>query len=158
MTLTELQLDSVLYVAENMREWDKKEVYAGRWTDDPYDLSADICSIGGVSFVAGHSDEPIAVVGAIPVHPTLWSVFMFATDKFPEIGMSLTKFLKRTYIPGIFNAGALRGECRSMEGHTQAQEWLECLGAVREATLPMVGKNGETFHIYGFTRSCPRTD
>ena len=35
-----------------------------------------------------------------------------------------------------------------MEGHTQAQDWLEVIGARRECTLSRFGREGEDFHVY----------
>ena len=160
MKLTDLSLDAVLYVAENMRKADKEEIYCGRWTDSPYDLSEDIVRLGGVSFVAWKDEEPIAVIGSSPVTPTLWSAIMFATDRLPEIGLPLTKLVKRFMIPSIFSkeVGALRSECRSMVTHTEAHRWLESVGFKREALLKSVGKSGEDFYLYGFTLDCLQTD
>lgn len=160
MKLTELSADAVLYVAENMRQADKDEIYCGRWTDSPYDLTTDVMSAGGVSMVAWHLDEPVAVIGAVPVSPTLWSVIMFATDKLPEIGLPLTRFLSTTMVNTIFSpgVGGLRAECRSSVVHKEAHRWLELIGFKREALLKAVGKNGEDFYLYGFTNPCLQTD
>lgn len=160
MRLTDLSVDAVLHVAENMRQADKDEIYCGRWTDSPYDLATDVVSAGGVSMVAWSGEDPIAVVGAVPVTPTLWSVLMFATDRLPEIGLPLTRFLKRTMVQTIFSpsVGGLRAECRSAVGHTEAHRWLELIGFKREALLRAVGKNGEDFYLYGFTNPCLQTD
>ena len=48
----------------------------------------------------------------------------------------------------LWEGGAHRLECRSMEGHVEAQRWLETIGATREATLHGYGREGEDFHVY----------
>lgn len=52
----------------------------------------------------------------------------------------------------MWSNGAHRLECRSMDGHTEAQAWLECLGAHREGTLKAYGSGGEDFHCYVWRR------
>lgn len=39
-----------------------------------------------------------------------------------------------------------------MDGHIEAQEWLETLGAKREGTLKRYGRDGEDFHVYVWER------
>src|SRR3546814_8852990 len=67
--------------------------------------------------------------------PGVWSMFMFATNEISNIGLGLTKFVARRMIPGLLDQGAHRLEARSMDGHVDAQSWLETFGAAREATL-----------------------
>jgi len=146
MHLTTVTYDAALHVAANMREWDKKEIYAVRWTDDPKEIARDCAAYGRFGWIAWHGGEPVAVVGAVPVHPGVWSVYMFATDCFRQIAISLTKFVRRVIIPALVDTGAHRAECASMEGHAEAHRWLELLGATREGS-PMMeyGKDGENF-------------
>lgn len=147
MDMIPVNYSDALFVAANMREWDRKEIYATRWNDDPSDIATDCCYMGDFGWVACEP-EPIAVVGAGPMHPGVWGVHMFATDNFSKIAISLTKFVRRVIIPSLAATGAHRAECKSMEGHEDAQKWLEFLGAERESTLAEYGRNGEDFHIY----------
>src|SRR3546814_13479854 len=73
---------------------------------------------------------------------------MFATNEISNIGLGLTKFVARRMIPGLLDQGAHRLEARSMDGHVDAQSWLETFGAAREATLYGYGRGGEDFHVY----------
>lgn len=143
--------NDVLYVAQRMREADRLEVYATRWSDDPEDLVADVLRAGPFSWVCG-LERPIMAIGAVPLCPGVWSVWMFATDDFRQIRLSATRFAKKVMMPALISAGAHRFECRSIDGHVEAQAWLEGLGGRREATHPMAGKDGETFHTYAWTR------
>ncbi len=141
----------VLHVAANMRAADAAEIYATRWNDSPEELAADCMCVGGFCWSAG-LERPIAVIGALPIHPGVWSVFMFATDEFERIGISLTKYVKRVMIPALVQSGAHRAECRSAEGHTVAHRWLESLGAKVESVAREYGRNGEDYRVYVWRR------
>ncbi len=141
-----------LHVATHMRDWDRKEIFATRWNDDVNDLAEDCCMVGSFAWVVYGETEPVALVGAHPVHPGVWGVWMFATDNFHQVSISLTKFVKRVMIPALVKAGAHRAECKSMEGHEEAHKWLEFLGAKRESTLKEFGKDGQDFHTYVWRR------
>lgn len=150
MQLAPLTYEAVLYVAENMREWDKREIYATRWTDDPADLARQCLLVPDFSWIGGVDGEPIAAFGGVPMHPGVWSMWMFATDKFTKIRISLTKMAKRSIIPALVAQGAHRLECFSMEGHDVAHRWLESFGARPERLIPAYGRNRENFICYAW--------
>lgn len=139
----------VLPVAANMREWDKREIYANRWDDDPEGVARDAVAMGqSVGWVAGLDDRPIAAFGCFQMWPGVWSMWLFATDDFRQIRFSMTKLIVRNIIPMLWEAGAHRLQCHSMDGHDDAQDWLKVIGARRESTCPGYGRNGEAFHCY----------
>lgn len=152
MNLSVLSESGLLYVADNMREIDKKEVFATMWGDNPSDLAETIVSKDGFGWIASGNDNlPIAAFGAIACWPGVWQVWMFATDRWPEVAMDVTRFIRRIMIPAIKSTDWIRAECRSIDGHHVAHRWLESLGAKREASLAMFGKGGDTFHVYSWT-------
>ena len=151
MILEAPTFDRLLYIAERMRDWDRREIYAARWTDDPFPLAAECLTYGDFTWIAGR-ERPIAFIGAAPMHPGVWSVLMFATEEFDRIRLSLTKHVIRVMIPALVNVGAHRAECHSLEGHEEAHRWLEALGAKRESVRPGFGKNGEDFVCFSWRR------
>lgn len=151
MDLRPVTYQDALAVASNMRESDRREIFAGRWNDDPEELAADCLCFGSFGWIACEP-HPIAVVGAAPLHPGVWSVYMFAGNDFLKIKLSLTKFVKRVMIPSLVEVGAHRAECHSIDGHVEAHRWLEFLGATRESTRRRFGRNGEDFHCYVWLR------
>ena len=151
MRLAKINHSDLLYVADNMREWDKREVFATRWDDDASELCDAIISGGEFGWIAGQ-DLPVAAFGAIPTWQGNWQVWMFATDRWPEVALGVTRFIKKVMIPALEESGCHRAECRSMEGHDVAHRWLESLGAYKESELPHYGRNGETFYLYRWTR------
>ena len=149
------QPDMVHAVAANMREWDRREIFATRTNDSPALLAEEALACGPISWVAGRGDDPIAAFGCAPMWRGVWSMWLFATDDFGQIGISVTKLIVRTIVPMMIDAGAHRLEARSMEGHTDAQRWLEVIGAQREGgPLRGFGRDGQDFHIY--TWDCAR--
>jgi hypothetical protein len=142
----------VLYVIGRMRAWDRREIFATRDGDSDLDLLEAVMASGDVSWIAGRDEEPIAVYGCRPMWPGVWSMWLFATDNLGRIGKSVTQHVRTVIVPGLFREGARRLECRSMEGHTDAQRWLLHLGAVREGTNRAFGRDGEDFHVYVWGR------
>ena len=147
MILEGLSFGAAYHVALRMRALDAEEVFATRFDEDRGRLAYEASSRAPYAWCAG-KDEPICCVGVVQLWPGVWEAWMYATDRFAEIGLPLTRFAKRGIIPAVAAAGAHRIHCHSIEGHTQAHRWLEALGAVREAEKPMFGKGGQTFYVY----------
>lgn len=149
MTLDRLNPNDLYTVVENMREWDRKEIFATRWSEDPHDLVRDAMACYEFGWIASHDDRPVCAIGGAPLHPGVWSVWMFATPEFDKIKYSLSRFALRRMKP-VLQDVSHRVECRSMEGHEDAQKWLEFLGMSRESVIPKYGKAGETFLLYSW--------
>ena len=147
MILGPVEAKGALHVIENMREWDRREIFATRTEDDNIRLLEDVLGLPGPAWMASSSD-PIALFGCVPLWPGVWSMWFFATDTLHQIGIGVTRVIIKAIVPMLWEGGAHRLECRSMEGHTQAQDWLEVIGARRECTLSRFGREGEDFHVY----------
>lgn len=149
MRLKPLDLADVHHVAVNMRDWDKREIYATRFLDDPLEVASDCMACPHFAWTAWGEKGPIAALGAVPMHPGVWTVWMFATDEFPAIGLHLTKFVKRGMIPALVKQNAHRAQCLSMAGHEEAHRWLRVLGARQEGSpLAGYGRNREDFLFF----------
>jgi hypothetical protein len=144
-TVPECPEDHVFQVARNMREWDRKEIFACRWNDDPDEVAADVLRVPGFSWVAYHGETPAAVIGAMPMWPGVWNLFAFGTDEFPRVVITLSRHVLRFMIPAIKNQGGHRGQCHSIEGHDDAHRWLSSLGAKTEPMIRGFGRNRENF-------------
>lgn len=135
----------LLYVIDRMREADRREIAATRFDISNVELMDFVIAIGGEAWIAGRGDEPIAACGLVEARPGCWSMWLFATDNFPQIGLSMTKCLRRVIVPWLIRAGAHRMETLSMGARAEAHRWLEALGAEREATLREYGRGREDF-------------
>lgn len=148
MTISDLNGPGILHVVRNMRTLDREEIFATQFDDNHDAFAATWPTWGRFGYVIGDGVEPVAVIGAIPMWPHVWTMYMFATDRFDNVGKQLTKFTKYNMLPAAAEAGALRGECKSLSTHHTAHRWLRHLGAEREATLRGYGKNGEDFDLF----------
>ena len=153
MMLAKINMSDLEHVAFNMRDRDKEEIYATRWSNDPEELSEAVMRGGEFAWVAGSNDgTPVAAFGAIPVWDGVWEVWMFATDNWDKVAFDCTKFIKRTVIPSLEKTGAHRLQCRSMAKHTVAHRWLENLGFQKESEMKSLGNLGQDFFLYCWTR------
>jgi len=143
-------LGSLLYVCRNLRQADRDEIFATRWTDNPDELAAHAFQHWGeFSYIAhGQDGMPIASIGAVPAWEGVWSAWMMATDRFPEIGKQLTRWVKRSMIPAIVASGCHRAEARSCSDHTSAHRWMESLGAKPESVLRRYGREKQDFILF----------
>ncbi|WP_320500933.1 hypothetical protein [Dongia rigui] len=150
-----LTRDALLSVAAGMRAPDRHEIFATRFDEDVAALVADLAEGHPVGAVMAAADgTPVAVLGGTEMWPGLWSLWMFATDRWPEVARAATRFAKRELWPALLALGLRRGECRSAAQHTMAHRWIRHLGGVQESIHPAFGKGGETFIgfvIYGET-------
>lgn len=146
--------DDTLQICLNMRAADADEIYNVRHTSlaTPESLAEvvmSIKSIGGLAFIAyGKDGEPIACFGASEHWKGMWSVFMFATDRFSEVSLTVTRYLKKNMMPFVKSMGARRAECMSAKSHTVAHEWLRALGAAIEGTKEKYGATGEDYYCF----------
>ena len=147
-----LERDAVAFVAQRMRARDREEIFATRWNDDAGAVASETVAFSRFGCVAWSAELPVAVVCAIPMWPAVWSVGMYATDRWPSVAPSVTRWIRRVLIPGLTAAGAHRAECRSLATHDASHRLLERLGAMREAVLSGYGRNREDFFLYVWTR------
>lgn len=149
LRLVEPNIADVAYVCRNVREEDAREIFATRFDDSRDRLAMDVMQRWSVAWVAWGDTAPIAVIGAVELWPGMWSAGMFATDDFRQIGLGLTRWVKRRMIPTLRELGMRRAEAKSIDGHDTAHAWLESLGACREGVPHRdYGRGGETFYTY----------
>lgn len=153
-TLVDATAERVEHVVRNLRAADARELSAQRWDMDTGRLVREVVEYyGPYKWVCEFDGEPVAAVGAVEVHPGVWSAWMFATDKFQLVGFYLTRFVRQRMIPSLVRLGAHRCDARSIDGHDHAHRWLRALGAVEEARLLRYGRNGEDFLVFRWDRS-----
>ena len=142
----------LLYLAANMRQRDREEVFATMFGNHPADFAAVMKSAGAFKWGAYIDGKIVGIVGATPLWPKVWSSWAVGTDDWPKAVLSLTRHAKRFMIPTLLKAGFIRAEAQSLATHTDAHAWMESLGARRENVLYNYGKNGEKFVSFVWTR------
>lgn len=143
----------VVFIARRMRALDAEEILPLTWSGTPEDLAAGVVMSNSLKTVALSGGVPVAAYGAGLMRPLIYSVWMFSTDRWSEVALSVTKDIRRRMMPEMLDSGAVRAQCWSMDGHDVAHRWLELLGAVREASIEDYGPTRKTFHCYSWTRS-----
>lgn len=158
MPLRALSLDDLWAVARDMREADRREIFATRFDEDALALAEDLMASEPVGAIVAAADgAAVAALGGIEMWPCTWSLWMFATERWPEVAKETTRFAKSVLWPALLRLGLKRGECRSAVDHETAHRWLSFLGGDVEAFYPAYGKGGETFVgfvIYGEMNMC----
>lgn len=138
---------NVSHVVVNMRERDRLGNFALRWNDSVVDVVSD-CLSSDFGWTVGVDQTPVACIGAVPVRPGVWAMYMFGTDRFGDVAKDLTRFVRRVMMPAMIAAGAHRAECAILDGHEAACRWSEFLGGEHEATLRGYGRGGEDYRLY----------
>ncbi len=150
-----LTYEDALWVAKEMRSEDRREIEAVRGALLMTERVALDCHLtleyGGVGYVAYWGEIPVAAIGAIPLRPGVWSVYMFASIHLSEIGLGLTRWAKNAFHPELQALGAHRIQCESIEGHDAAHAWMKTFGAKNEGALLKFGIGQETFYSFAWT-------
>jgi hypothetical protein len=143
----------VRHVAERIRERDAVEFLAVSHSADKAELvEALVQRYGGApdAICAYRNGEPVAVGAMVQVRPNVVTLAFFATDRFPEVALELTKFIRNRLFPQYRADGVHRIECISMVGYDDAHRWIGLLGLEQEAVLPKYGKGGETYILFSW--------
>lgn len=151
MKIEALTRAGALYVAQRMRADDAREIHAARWNEDAGELADDCMACAPLAWMATHG-APVAVFGASQHRPGVVGAWMFATDDFRAVAISVTRFMKRVMFPALVQSGVHRIQAESIDSHTATHRWLErCFGAQLEAVHPGFGRRAETFYTFAWT-------
>ena len=147
--------EDVYRVALAMRERDFAEMSAVARVDVRKHLATQLSARYGnrPDILCGKVDgEPVCIGGTIEAWPNVMSLLFFATDDFPKIGLTITRFIKKELFPRYFEAGVHRIQAISLDGYVEVHDWLRSLGLEEEAVFPAYGKGGETFLQFAAVR------
>lgn len=144
--LVEPTIEDILHVAQRMRAIDRKEVFALRWDNSEEKLAFACMHRGDLKWVAKAADgEPVYAMGVYPAWPGRWELWGFATDRWPEVMLSVTKFIKRNMVQTLRAGLGNRIDCISLVEKVDGHRWLKYLGATELTLLRAYGRNGEDF-------------
>lgn len=149
-----LTLQDCTYIAINMRERDRREIYGIRDDGNPVAVARDVMwAVGnrGIGYCA-KTDRPICAFGVVEKWPHVWEAFAFATDEFVSVSKQVTKHILTTIKPALIDAGAHRLQCHSHIEHDEAHKWLHFLGATLEAQLTGFGRDGSDYLLFKWSK------
>lgn len=151
--IEELNGDHIRAVAAKARDIDRQEILATSGADDLVSHIAYLEHMPTLGVCVLKDEEPVCVVGAAYLWPGVVSVFMFATDRWKEVAIETTRFVRKVLLPSLRDAGIHRLQCFSLATHTEAHDWLRFLGADGEQVQPEYGKNREDFVLFTMSRA-----
>jgi hypothetical protein len=152
----EVTLEGLTHIVRNMRERDRREIFALRWDDDEDALIRDILHVAGAMWRVWTWDgEPVAVNGVIPMRPGVVICGAFGTDKWRLALRPITHWSRDFIIPALQHANYHRGEAYVLAANTDSRRWIEMLGGKIETLLQGYGRNREDFllYVWDLTRS-----
>ncbi|MBT9169345.1 MAG: hypothetical protein DDT19_02704 [Syntrophomonadaceae bacterium] len=147
--IVRLRGEDALHVALNMREVDRLEISATRWSESPWDFAVDASQFPGASWSALLDGEPVAIGGIALLQPGIGQAWMVGTDKLPQVGLMLTRFCRDVAHRMLTeDSGIHRIQAFSAGFHTEAHAWLRAVGLDSTQPLLKYGKGGEDFLLF----------
>lgn len=144
--------EDCLSICRNLRPADSAEVLATTWSDDRKELAFHLSANTDELFwcFKGVHGQPIALLGAHHLWPGMWAPWAMATPDFPEVALTMTRFVRKVMMPRMREIGWNRAECRVHDQNKATQRWLERMGGFVESVNHRIGRNGEAFYTYVF--------
>lgn len=154
MRLEAVSPDTAYAVAAEMRERDREEFAAVLPCGDRASIAAHLRGVygrrTGVLCARCPAGVPVCIGGAVAVRPGVATLLFYATDAFPGLALSMTRFIRRHYFPSLAATGIHRIECVSLAAYGEMHRWLETLGLRQEGVFQAYGKGREDFVQYAW--------
>ena len=149
ITHADISPEAIKHLVQNMREIDRREVYALRWNDDEDALITTLLAFAGDLWRVWLLDGvPVAVNGATPIRPGVAGASAFGTDDFWRVVVPMTRWSINWLIPALARSGYHRGEAYVAANNTRSIRWMSILGATQEAYLHGYGRDQEDYRLY----------
>jgi hypothetical protein len=157
MPLTDLTYSALEFIALNLREQDRIEIFGVLEHDSPLQLAFEahyLLKNKGRSAIAWHKGRPAAWIGLVEHRPRVWDVTMGGTDDLKHVALEIMRWC-RTTIPELVKPphNGRRLQCDSRVGHDEAHKFIRALGGREESTMRHYGKDGSSYirfvWIYG---------
>lgn len=150
-------LRDVCFVAANLRDEDKREVFATARLESGTEAGfLSFLSSPDWCWTAWLDGQPVAAFGVgmgNPVHqPHIRHAWAYGTSRFKRVTPAITRFCLKHWPKRLISEGVTRVEIRSIAGHDLAHKWLTGLRARHEACLTGYGVNGETFTLWAWLK------
>lgn len=150
-------LRDICFVAANLREQDKREIFATARLDSGTQAgAASYLSSPNWCWTAWLYGQPVAAfgvsIGNYIYQPHLRYAWAYGTNKFKRATPAITRFCIQEWPERLIAEGVTRVEIRSLADHDLAHKWLSAIKARKEADMPNYGVNGETFELWAWLK------
>lgn len=147
-------------LARDLSAMDEREIFALTPHRDRNRLARELYALLPRAFRAytiGLDTSPaaIAFLGLWPQDESagLLGASLFGTNEFPVAAGRIVRWVRRSLIPELLELGVRRVECRALAEHRAARNFIRACGAVEEATMPDLGRAGETYILSAWRKS-----
>lgn len=154
MRIEDATVAAVRHVALHMRERDFLELSAVLPFRSRNELAEYFTEayLGRYSVQAVYAgDEPVAIMGALLPRPGVLSLLLFATPAVCAVHLSLTRFLKKNWLPRMAAVGVHRIDAISLVGYGRMHRWLKAIGLREEGRMTKFGREGQDFLMFAWT-------
>lgn len=151
MRLTELDIGIVEEIVRQAH--DIEQIYLLNGHRDPHVVAKGVMAAANFSWVAWADGRPTTVFGAVELHKGIWQIYMLTTPAFKKIAIPLTRFLKRSVVPILFDQlGCRRLEGLFHEDNVFIHRWVEGFGAKKEFVKESYAPDGKAYFGYVLRR------
>jgi hypothetical protein len=149
--IAELTQDGLFTVMTRMRPEDLRELRATTMTTTARH-AGQIWELRDSAWEARTADGEVAGIGGfVPLWSGVCTVWMLATPRFAEVGLEVTRFVRRVILPALQEVGYHRAEARALRGNDGTARWLHLLGFHQEAVIAQFGRAREDFVLFAWT-------
>lgn len=149
-------LRDITYVAANLREWDRREIFATAALSSATEAGAySYYGSEGFCWTAWLDGQPHAAFGVgygNVLQPHIRSAWAWGSERFKRCAPAITRFCVKEWPARLIGEGVTRVEIRSLKGHDIAHRWLTALRARKEAEMTNYGVHGETFELWAWLK------
>jgi hypothetical protein len=139
------------HILENLRERDRKEIYALRWDDDVTELHHTMCVMCNPLWRIWTVDgEPAAVFSAVPVRPGVVIVGSFGTEAWNDAMPSIVRHIKGPFAEALRELGVHRAEAYVLADNFDGTRFVRGMDGELEARLVGFGREQEDFLLFGW--------
>ncbi len=155
--IREGNLRDICFVAANLRDQDRREVFATAQLESGTQAGAiSFLTSQGFCWTAWIDDQPVAAFGVSygnpQYQPHIRYGWAYGTDRFKRATPAITRFCIKNWPRRLIAEGVTRVEIRSIADHDLAHKWLASIRARKEAVMPNFGVNGETFELWAWLK------
>ncbi|MBX8824746.1 hypothetical protein [Ochrobactrum sp. SFR4] len=151
------KLRDICYVAANLREQDRREIFATAILESGTQAGAtSYLSSPNWCWTAWIDGQPVAAfgvsIGNYIYQPHLRYAWAYGTEKFKRATPAITRFCLNEWPERLIAEGVTRVEIRSLADHDLAHKWLSSIRARKEADMLNYGVNGEAFELWAWLK------
>jgi hypothetical protein len=152
--LTDISYQSLEFIALNLRECDKVEIFNLLDTDSPLAFAWEAHRLlrnSGRGRIAWHNGRPAAWIGLIEMIPGVFQITMGGTDDLPKVAFECMRWARETiaeFTQPPFNGWRLYCDSRTGPEYEEQHRFLRALGAKEEGPPVMKGKDRGVYQCF----------